>query len=314
MYDVLTLGETMACLTAEQVGSLDSVRTFSKSFGGAETNTAIGLARLGSSVAWISRLGDDGFGDEIIRTLRGAGVDVSLVRRSPGAPTGLMLKEFTHPSRPRVHYYRLGSAASELSPDDLSDAVFDRARIVYLSGITPALGEGPRAAFRRALDLCREKDIRVSFDPNFRPKLWSLKEAVGEFEKALSFVDDLLLGEREAMLISGAHDLEGAFDYFNHFGVSSVVVRREARGAWAATKDDRFEVPGIDVDVVDPIGAGDAFNAGYLYASGNGDHLEDAIAVGNWVASRVVSHPGDWEGLPTRSDYERWISDGTRKK
>ncbi|MCL6637930.1 MAG: sugar kinase, partial [Alicyclobacillus sp.] len=116
--DVVTFGESMVCLTPLQKGSLETVWTFSKRMAGAESNVAIGLARLGHRVAWVSRLGDDGFGRFIFKTLRGEGVDVSAVRWDAEHPTGVFFKEFSG-SHTGVTYYRHGSAASFLQPDDV---------------------------------------------------------------------------------------------------------------------------------------------------------------------------------------------------
>ena len=269
--------------------------------GGAEANVAIGLARLGLRVAYVSRVGDDPFGDEIVRTLRGEGVDVAGLQRSTTRPTGLMVKELRSPTDVRVHYYRHGSAVTELA----SAGEPRRARYVHATGITLALGSGPAAVVRELFEAAKATGANVSFDPNIRRKLWSIDEAVAAIRAILPLVDDLLLSEDEALAIAGADDLEGALGWLAEQQIARLVVRRGADGAVGLAADGSLvnvaaEAPG---PVVDCVGAGDAFTAGYLYERLAGAPFEEALATGAWAAGHVVSHAGDYEGLPDRADY-----------
>jgi sugar/nucleoside kinase (ribokinase family) len=207
MLDLLTVGEPLICLTS--AGRLPSSPTLAKSIGGAEANVAIGLARLRLRAAYVSRVGADPFGDEVVRTLRGEGVDVSRVERSQTRPTGLMVKELRSPDDVRVHYYRQGSAASEL--DGIGGGL-PPARHVHATGITLALGPGPARAVRELLSAGRAMGASVSFDPNIRLKLWSLDDAVAAIREVLPDVDDLLLSEAEALAIAATGDLDEALD------------------------------------------------------------------------------------------------------
>ncbi|MGH2943755.1 MAG: sugar kinase, partial [Solirubrobacteraceae bacterium] len=202
MLDLLTVGEPLVCLTAR--GRLAASPSLAKSIGGAEANVAIGLARLGLRAGYVARVGADPFGDEIVRTLRGEGVDVARVERSPTRPTGLMVKELRAPDDVRVHYYRQGSAATEL--DGIGEV--GAARHVHATGITLALGPGPAAAVAELLEGARATGASVSFDPNIRLKLWSLDAAVAAIREVLPHVDDLLLSEAEALALAGAEQLD----------------------------------------------------------------------------------------------------------
>ena len=299
--DLLTVGEPLVSLAAS--GRLPASRSLGKSIGGAEANVAIGLARLGLRAGYVARVGDDPFGDEIVRTLRGEGVDVSRVQRSPQRPTGLMVKELRSPADVRVHYYRQGSAATEL--DGIGEV--PPARSVHATGITLALGAGPAAAVRELLATGRAMGASVSFDPNIRLKLWSLEDAVTAVREILPSIDDLLLSEAEALAIAGASELDEALRRLAGHGIARVVVRRGAEGAVGAAGDERVEVAADAAGpVVDSVGAGDAFTAGYLFERLAGSGFATAMATGAWAAGHVVAHSGDYEGLPDRADYDAW--------
>ncbi|WP_308190949.1 sugar kinase [Pseudonocardia terrae] len=173
---VVTLGETMGLLAADTVGHLQHVSTMRLGIGGAESNVAIGLARLGTPVSWIGRVGADSLGDRVVRELRAEGVDVHAVR-DPGAPTRLMLKERPPGGGVRVWYYRRHGAGARLSPSDVDDEVIGGATLLHVTGITPALGDAPAKAVEHAVAVAREAGVTVSFDVNHRSTLWSDAEA-----------------------------------------------------------------------------------------------------------------------------------------
>jgi 2-dehydro-3-deoxygluconokinase len=301
MLDLLTVGEPLVCLSA--TGRLAASHSLRKSIGGAEANVAIGLARLGLRAGYVSRVGADPFGDEIVRALRGEGVDVSRVQRSPQRRTGLMVKELRSPTDVRVHYYREGSAATEL--DGIGDV--PPARSAHATGITLALGTGPAAAVSELLAAARAMGASVSFDPNIRLKLWSLEDAVAAVREVLPSVDDLLLSEAEALAIAGAGELDEALRRLADQGIARVVVRRGAAGAVGVAAGQRIEIGAQAAGpVVDCVGAGDAFTAGYLFERLSGAPFAVAMATGAWAAGHVVAHLGDYEGLPDRADYDAW--------
>jgi sugar/nucleoside kinase (ribokinase family) len=301
MLDLLTVGEPLICLSA--TGRLAASRSLRKSIGGAEANVAIGLARLGLRAGYVSRVGGDPFGDEIVRTLRGEGVDVSRVQRSPQRPTGVMVKELRSPTDVRVHYYRAGSAATEL--DGIGDV--PPARHVHATAITLALGAGPAAAVAELLAAAPAMGASVSFDPNIRLKLWSLEDAVAAVRDILPGIDDLLLSEGEALAIAGTEDLDDALRRLADAGIARLVVRRGAAGAIGIAGGERVDVAAEAAGpAVDSVGAGDAFTAGYLFERLSGAPFEAAMETGAWAAGHVVAHAGDYEGLPDRADYDAW--------
>src|SRR6266849_6834272 len=174
--DVVTLGESMVLLLAEQPGPMREATTFRRFIAGAESNLAIGLSRLGHAAGWFSRVGDDEFGRAIVFRIRGEGVDTSHVVSDASAPTGLVIRERREVGPIEQVYYRRGSAASRLSPADLDAAYLGRAKYLHLTGITPALSESCRQTVFAAADMARAAGVRVVLDPNYRSKLWDPPE------------------------------------------------------------------------------------------------------------------------------------------
>ena len=172
MIEVVTLGECMALAYPDEPVGLDVSAGLRLDFAGAESNLCIALTRLGHRARFISRVGNDPLGRRIRLGLEGEGVDCAALRVDAGAPTGVFFRENLPDGQRRVYYYRGGSAASRLDPGDLSEDLFAGARVVHLTGVTPALSATCAAACQRAIDLARKVGALVSFDPNFRPRLW----------------------------------------------------------------------------------------------------------------------------------------------
>jgi sugar/nucleoside kinase (ribokinase family) len=307
--EVLTVGEALVCLTALP-GRLPASSTLTKSIGGAESNVAIALARLGRSVGFASRLGRDPMGDEIVRTLRAEGVDVAGVVRSRQRPTGLMIKEPRTPDDVRVYYYRDTAAVTELAAADIAPHL-ERSHHLHVSGITLALSPAARSTVEELLGSASARGMTISFDPNLRSKLGSVREQARVLTPLLSHVDHLLLSEAEARLILQAdHELsdDSMLKQLHDLGPRHVVLRRGEAGAVGARRDGPLvTVPALQVSsTVDTVGAGDAFTAGYLHEMIDHDDMEVAMTTGAWVAGHVVTHPGDYEGAPYKDDYEHW--------
>ncbi|MBC9712569.1 sugar kinase [Streptomyces sp. TRM66268-LWL] len=302
--EVLTFGETMVALRGS--GPLKLGGSMRVSVAGAESNVAIGLGRLGHRVAWAGAVGDDEAGELVLRTLRAEGVDVSGASRDDGAPTGLILFEPRLPEVTRVHYYRSGSAGSRLKACAV-EAAFTAAppRILHLTGITPALGPSALCAARRALRLAREHSTLVCLDVNFRSRLWSSEEAADVLADWMPYVDVLIASDDELPLClpsSAPREVTGQAELLLGLGVGEIVVKYGADGAAVHTGGDELRAPARQVRAVDPVGAGDAFVAGYLSALLDGEdaagRLDRAVTTG---AFAVASH-GDWEGAPTRAE------------
>ncbi|GHH73567.1 ribokinase [Kitasatospora indigofera] len=299
MPDVLTLGEAMAAMRADRPLLLGG--NLALSVAGAETNVAIGLARFGHSVRWVGVNGEDEFGRLVLRTLRAEGVDVSHAVVDPAAPTGLVVFEPRVADLTRVSYYRAGSAGSRLVPGHLSAALAEGARIVHLSGVTAALGPGPRAAVEAA---AHAAPGLVSLDVNYRAKLWSPQEASAALRPLVPLVDILVASDDELALVAppGAGGEAECVEALLAQGVGEVVVKRGAAGAEVFTGSRSVARPAVRVPVRDTVGAGDAFVAGYLSGLLDGLPVEERLDRAVVTGAFAVAATGDWEGLPFRDE------------
>ncbi|MGN8248049.1 sugar kinase [Pseudomonas sp. SMV7] len=305
-HDVLCFGETMAMFVAEQAGDLANVSQFGKRIAGADSNVAIGLARLGFKVRWLSRVGDDSLGRFVLDSLRREGLDCSGVEVDPGYPTGFQLKgRCDDGSDPAVEYFRRGSAASRLSPALLRPGCL-QARHLHATGIPLALSEGCRALSHALVDGMRAAGRSISFDPNLRPSLWpDPGSMVREINALAAKADWVLPGLEEGRLLTGQHTPADIAAFYLDLGVARVVIKLGEAGAYFRSAEGEGLVAPVPVSrVVDTVGAGDAFAVGVLSALLEGRPLADAVARGNWCGSRAVQSRGDMEGLPLRHELE----------
>jgi 2-dehydro-3-deoxygluconokinase len=322
--EVLTLGEAMVALVAGEPGPLAENRTFLRHVAGAEANVAVGLSRLGHSSAFIGRVGPDAFGTAIRRRLLGEEVDCSCLAVDPTGPTGILIRERRFAGSAEVLYYRGDSAGSHLSKADVEQAadlgLFGTARWLHLTGITPALSRSALAAVEAARVLARAAGLTVSFDVNLRRKLWSMQEA-GRVLAPLAARSDVVFGSPdEVALIAGLEvpaitpdrtSLTAVADATLAMGPRSVVMKLGSGGSLERRRgSDGTAVashhPGFAVTrVLDPVGAGDGFVAGYIAAALEGLSSERGLALGNACGASVATSVGDLHGLPTRAEAER---------
>ena len=285
-YDVVAVGETMAALAPLPPGPLNAGARMLLDAGGAESNVAICLAQAGRHVAWVSRLGADSLGRMVSDRVGRAGVDVSLVAADPRAPTGLYLRE---PGR--VWYYRAGSAASRLTPDVWAADALRHARIVYLTGITPALSASCYELVAGALAERPVADALYVFDVNHRPALWQPGRAAPVLAGLARRADIVFVGRDEAAALWGTSSSDDVRALLAGPGV--LVVKDAAAGATSYGPHGRAHVAAPQVQVVDPVGAGDAFAAGYLHGLLGGADEPERLACGHRFAACVLSVVGD---------------------
>jgi sugar/nucleoside kinase (ribokinase family) len=301
--DVITFGETMTLLMAETPGPLDRVERFTKGIAGADSNVAVGLARLGLKVGWVSRLGADSFGDDVRRAVAAEGVDVSRVARDPQRSTGMMLKSRADDGQdPQVEYYRRGSAASALSRADFDAAYFLGARHLHATGITPALSADAADLTRHAMRAMREAGRSVSFDPNLRPRLWSGEAAMREAINGYAALADWVLpGIGEGRLLTGLDAPRDIAAFYLERGAGAVVVKLGAEGAYWRTAEGEGHVAAAPVvRVVDTVGAGDGFACGVISGRLDGLDWNAATRRGNWIGAQAIQVRGDIDGYPRR--------------
>ena len=300
--DVLTIGEAMGLFVTRQIGPLSSAHEADIRIGGAESNVAIACSRLGARAGWVGRVGDDGFGQAVVRTLRGEGVAVT-VRRDRDRPTGVMVKERRTTIHQRVTYFRSGSAASVTESSDVTDQLLASTRLLHLTGITSALSPTTRVAVRELAARARAMGVLVSYDLNYRSKLWSASDARAEYEALLPLVDILIAGLDEiALLDADITDAPSAWASLRQRGVRHLVVKDGERGAHAFTEERAVSCAAVVVPVVDTVGAGDAFVAGYLTAFLSDETVGGCLDRGVRAGALACMAVGDWEGAPTTSE------------
>lgn len=309
MIDVVTVGETMVLVRTHSPGRPLNQDSCTLALGGAESNVAIGLARLGHRVRWISALGEDFFGDMIESALQLEGVEV-VAPRSSHRPTGLMVKSPSTGTERFVSYYRSGSAASEMTIGSISEDMLRDARLLHITGITPALSEGARGLVLDVVGRAKRLGLTVSFDVNYRSALWPVSQAAPTARELARQVD-VIFGDRielELLLEEApASELE-LLSAVAAMGASQVVLKRGDRGALGYVHGEFFEHSAEPAEVVDTVGAGDAFVAGYLSgwldSAGPADNIRRAVFCG----ARACENAGDWEGAPTRAQLEAaWL-------
>jgi len=317
--DVVTFGESMVLFQPLGDAPFGHAPLFVRSVAGAESNLCIALSRLGLSTRWVSRLGTDPFGDLIESTLRGEGVQVVAARDS-SAPSAVFFREFGR-GEPRAHYYRSGSAFSRISLEDYRSDWLEGARHLHVGGIAPALGTGPLEVQRALMLEARERGMTISFDPNLRRKLWSEARAREVLLELLPLCDVFLPSHEEIDFLFDEEKVTvgESFKAVSEQGVTLLVLKRGSSAAFACTHSRTLEVPTFAVErIIDPIGAGDAFAAGFLsrwleeskpLETGLSEEvLLEALTRGCALGALATQFRGDWEGLPRRGELEDFLT------
>ena len=315
-FDLVTLGESMWRLSAPGHERLATARSLDLHIGGAESNLAITLARLGKRVAWWSRLPQNALGEHIMQTLGSHGVDISGICQdaSEDARLGTYFIEFGSTPRPtRVIYDRAGSAASRMQPADFDWARLQRTRRLHLSGITPALSASCLATVRRAIQKARAAGTHITFDLNYREKLWTWDACRPVFDELAAASDLVISATRDArcLLQSRADAAALAQDLYGRWQGPTVVLTQGAADTLAFDGQTLCEAPAFrDVQIVDRIGAGDAFAAGLHCARLDGLPMSQALRYGNAVAALKLTMPGDI-ALVNRAEVDELLAVGT---
>lgn len=297
--DVVTFGESMVLFAPDSSGPLRYVQNFNKSIAGAESNVAIALAKLGHQVGWFSKLGDDEFGRYIQTTIRGEGVDISRVIVEPLKSTGILFKERFMHSNPNVYYYRTDSAASNLKPEELDETYIKAAKILHITGITPALSKGCKEIVFKAIKIAKANNVLVSFDPNIRLKLWTKEEAIPVLLEIAKQADIIFPGIDEGEMLLGLTKPEDIAESFMNMGCSTVAVKLGKEGCFVADKTKGLYIDSYKLEnPQDTVGAGDGFAAGFLSGMLRKLDFKECGEYANGVGAMAVLVKGDMEGYP----------------
>jgi 2-dehydro-3-deoxygluconokinase len=304
-WDVVCVGESMGVLSPDPPVSLREGATLRLGVAGAESNVAIWLARLAASatgpalrVAWRGRVGADPFGAMIGERLAIAGVDTGLAETDPGHPTGVYFKDPAPGGGTRVHYYRRGSAASRMDRRMLDGLA--GTGVIHLSGITAALSESCADLVTHALVDRPVAGALMSFDVNYRPALWPVEVAGPALEKLAAAADLVFVGRDEAEVLWGTATAEQIRAWLPE--PATLVVKDGGVGATVFGADGRYEVATPPVDVVEPVGAGDAFAAGYLWARLGGAGPQACLRLGHLIAGCALRSTDDLGDPPPATE------------
>ncbi|MCT1195177.1 sugar kinase [Lactococcus lactis] len=315
MTEFITLGEPLVVLASEnQDISLDEAEHFSKYLAGAELNVAIGLSRLGHKGIYISKVGDDSFGNFIIESVKKAEIETTYLTKDKNYSTGFYLKQKVSEGDPKVDYYRKNSAAANLSIAELKALDLSGIKIAHLSGIFPALSETSLKTFQAFNQKLNEADILTIFDPNLRPVLWDNQEKMIRIINDLAKQSQIILpGINEGEILTGSSEPEKIADFYLEQSplTKIVVVKLGADGAFVKLKNgEQYFVSGFKVaKVVDTVGAGDGFAVGLESALLEGKTLKEAVKLACVVGALAVQSSGDSEGYPTKEELKAFYEE-----
>ena len=306
MSGIVTVGESLGLIYGNRTGGFDFVSEAAVSFGGAESNVAIAARRLGAQVAWIGRVGDDAFGQRIVKAIRGEGVD-TYAAVDPAVPTALMVKDRPSVGRTRVEYYRSGNAGSRIESTDVPQDVLSQADIFHFTGIALALSPQSSETVLAAAKHAKQAGALVSFDFNYRSKLWTRQAAASAYEQVLEFADLIFAGDDEAAIVTGEMPPEGQAAALADFGPAEVIIKLGAKGADGLHSGaERFQPP-YAVEVAHTVGAGDAFVGGYLAERLQNLPLETRMRTAAAAGACACRGDGDWEMMPTRKEIAELV-------
>lgn len=306
---IVLVGEALVNLSESRGRPLAKGGQLDLSFAGAEVNVAIGLSRLGHVARWVSALGDDSLGDMVLKGLKAEGVDTRFVQQEKGS-TALMVKAPRPGLEPGVIYYRSQSVMAHSDLSDLAEEALQGASVLYLTGITPALSASCRAAFLHWIEVAARCGIPIWFDPNHRRKLWSDAEARELLVPLLPRFTGVLAGKDEAeMLLSTNGSATELAALLHQKGVQQAVIKDGENGSCYYGSQGTASAQAFDVkQMVDPVGAGDAFGAGLISGVLESLPWEACLRRGNALGAIACQCSGDWEGAPDRGTLELFMN------
>lgn len=310
LLDVITIGDGMITMDPSSIGPLRFSNHFERKIGGAELNFAIGCSRLGLNTGWISKLGNDEFGRHILFCARGEGLDTRHVELVEGYPTSVYFREVLADGSGRSFYYREKSPTLSFSEADFCEDYFKNSRLLHITGVFPSINPNNRKIIKKAIEIAKKNGILVSLDPNIRLKMWTKSEAREFLLDILPDVNILLAGEDEAEIILGKHSTHEYIEKFQQYGISLVVIKRGDKGAIGADGSQVLSIEPVKPRaVVDTVGAGDGFDAGFITGYLKGFSLKRSLELANAVGSMVISVKGDNEGLPYYEDVLAYLGE-----
>lgn len=309
MSKVLTIGEAMGLLIATETGSLEQVTQFSRHVCGAELNYAVGMARLGNDVSYISKVGCDPFGKCICNFLKENGIHDTYVWTDVDHMTGFQMKEKVLEGDPTVANIRKHTAFSHFQPNDLEGIDWTGVDHLHVTGIPLALSESCRETIYTLMKKAHSEGVQISFDTNLRPMLWPDQETMARvINDAAQYADIVMPGLGEGKILTSRDNEKDIAAYYLQRGIGTVVIKMGgSNGTYIRTADTELYVPSYHIDhIVDTVGAGDGFAVGFTSGLLDGLALEDAARRGAAIGAMAIQVAGDNEGLPTRKQLKEF--------
>lgn len=303
--DVLAIGEPM--LEFSQAGDGGTAPQYLQGYGGDTSNFAVAAARQGARVGYVTRVGRDTFGERFMALWQREGIDVAGVQHDPAAATGIYFISHDEAGH-HFSYYRAGSAASRMRPDDLPQRAIEAARVLHVSGISQAISTSACDAVFAALTMARDANRLVSYDPNVRLKLWPAARARAIVLETVALADYCLPSLEDAVTLLGDDSPDALADAFLARGARCVALKLGPEGVLVATAEERHRVAGVRVDSVDATGAGDTFDGAFITELLRGARLEDAARYANAAAALSTRGYGAVDPIPARTEVERYLS------
>jgi 2-dehydro-3-deoxygluconokinase len=299
---VVTIGETMALLDSTSMGPLQHARTLTVGIAGSESNVAIALRRLGTDTTWIGKVGNDPLGDLIVREISAEGVRV-IASRDPVAPTALMIKEHRTSTDTHVWYYRTSNAGSHLRAEEVDQNIIAEADLLHVTGISLALSPDMAEMVHEAVRIAKLAGTLVSFDLNFRSKLWSADDAAAAYRRIIPLSDLVFAGDDEAAIAVGAAPTPAVLaQRLVDLGAGEAIIKLGHLGAIAIAGGREYVRAAVPITPLDTVGAGDAFVAGYLADRLLGEPTETCLTTAVTAGAYACLVNGDWEGTPRREE------------
>ena len=309
---VLGVGEVIVKFSPTNRGRLRYKSIFERHVGGSEANVIVGMSRLGYEPVFFTAVGGDELGKSVALALKAEGVGTKFVKISGNGFTPVLFEQrgYPIPNKTDVLYFRKGSAFSKITPKDINLEMFNGVNLLFISGITPALSGSCYLSAQKAVKIAKEKNVKVAFDTNIRKKLLPDKKIA---IRTLSFFI-----QKADILITGTGDLEFMFPNLsldvqikslrNLAKTDLIILKMGREGSRAYKEKDVFEAKAFDTEVIDEVGAGDAFNAAFLASFLRGDSINEALVYGNAAGAIAVGSIGDIEPLPDWGELETFIS------
>lgn len=301
--EVIAIGESMVSLVNEPSGYIRHADTFKPFVAGAETNTLIGLSRLGHTTSWVSALGSDELGELILHNIRAEGIDTSNVMRKDKR-TGVFFKQISPDGSVDVTYYRENSAASYMSIEDIDLEVMNSSKILYLTGITLSLSTSVKKMLFELVKQIQE-GITVILDPNIRLKMWTKEEARATILSFLPYVDCLIIGKNEMNILFETDDYKKAFNKIKNYGCDKIILKLGKDGVVYDFENDKGQIDNPrQFEEIDPVGAGDAFAAGVVSGILKGEEPKNFLKKACFLGGYITQFIGDYQGFPNETMIE----------